>query len=312
MKKLVTKLFIVFAYIVFTITLLLTIIYSDNLTLTYSFDVYDNLDAIFFLPTGQSDCMIIESMGELAIIDAGIGRYRVEDEDDVVCYDALKPYLDKITGNSKSITIKYAISTHAHFDHMSGFIDILEDNNIVINNFLLKEVGSNGDLKLYTKLVNKLNEKKINTIFDVEDFKFNVGNFSFTILNGKIQDPTINDENSNSLCIFGKINDHTILLSGDISNVYNKEEEVASITSHVDVLKVPHHGFENSSTKVFLKTLSPKISIVTNDSFPTLSVEKRLKSYSDFVYLTGDANGVVCLFNSPNIIVLTKSSNALY
>lgn len=55
----------------------------------------------------------------------------------------------------------------------------------------------------------------------------------------------------------------TAFLAGDINNFKGTETRLAKTLGHVDLLKLGHHGSYGSNTYSYLKTLSPKIAIMT-------------------------------------------------
>lgn len=55
----------------------------------------------------------------------------------------------------------------------------------------------------------------------------------------------------------------TAFLAGDINNFNGTETSLAGVLGHVDVLKLGHHGSYGSNTYTYLKTLSPKIAVMT-------------------------------------------------
>lgn len=55
----------------------------------------------------------------------------------------------------------------------------------------------------------------------------------------------------------------TAFLAGDINNFQGTETRLAGVLGHIDVLKLGHHGAYGSNTYTYLKTLSPKIAVMT-------------------------------------------------
>ena len=69
-----------------------------------------------YLDVGQADSILLSSDGEYMLIDAGNNS----DGDDIV------QYLQSVGAN----TLKYAVGTHAHADHIGGMDDVIEDLHV--------------------------------------------------------------------------------------------------------------------------------------------------------------------------------------
>lgn len=107
-----------------------------------------------------------------------------------------------------------------------------------------------------------------NTLFDFQGDKVQLFNYGYNYSD------EIFDENDRSLGILITHESKKIFLAGDINNYAHNLEDgdakgtediIASKIGKVDLLKVGHHGYENSSTKDFLNKLHPSYAIVTND-----------------------------------------------
>ena len=84
---------------------------------------------IHFLNTGPSDCILLESNGHFALIDAA------EDND----FPADKPHLKRpgyeqavvdyllehARGEDGLVTLDFVLGTHAHSDHLGGFDTVI-------------------------------------------------------------------------------------------------------------------------------------------------------------------------------------------
>ncbi len=290
------RIFILAIALTLTVTVIITgaHLFYGNLS-KYSFEEFKGADTIHFLDTKHSDCIILHSCGEYAIIDAGFGREWAE-EGEVPVMDVLLPYIKNLTGEDE-ITFKYAISTHMHSDHASGFLDILENDNIRIENFYLKERNGVGNREIYKDLLELLKIKGVSTSYDVENLKLALGNFELEIYNGHLAEPTSAGDNDNSLAILVRHGDTKTLLAGDLTNVNGDETEVASKVGRVDLLKVPHHAHYESASKEFMRIIMPKMSIITNCEFTSKTVKKRLYAYCPFkTYTTYAESGIVAVY----------------
>lgn len=72
-------------------------------------------------------------------------------------------------------------------------------------------------------------------------------------------------ENNRALIVKFKLNDYSILFTGDIeleAEQYLVENYCDQINS--DILKVPHHGSKSSSSEAFIRCVSPEISVISS------------------------------------------------
>ena len=83
-------------------------------------------------------------------------------------------------------------------------------------------------------------------------------------------------ENNKSLINEVSVYNTKILFSGDIEEI--AEHDMLKKLSCVDILKVPHHGSETSSSMNFLEVIKPKTTFFSPETFasdskvPALSV----------------------------------------
>ncbi|MDE6413417.1 MAG: MBL fold metallo-hydrolase, partial [Eubacterium sp.] len=156
-----------------------------------------NEDAIYFLNTGSSDAIIIQSNGHYAMIDAA------EDNDNPRGFLALeyKGYEEEILAFLKKnfadkdgkVHLDFVLGTHAHSDHIGGFDTIMKDESIFADKAYLKEYHSENindheindwdNQEVYDQMVDALNKKSIPIISEISSEPFTLGNFTLTILN---------------------------------------------------------------------------------------------------------------------------------
>lgn len=74
-----------------------------------------------------------------------------------------------------------------------------------------------------------------------------------------------------------------------------------------DVIKVGHHGAETSSSKSFVRTVSPKVAVMMHDSFASLQVYKNYRKAGAMAYATAiDGCVKVALDAEKNCTVVTE------
>lgn len=276
-------------------------------------------DAIYFLNTGASDALIIQSNGHYAMIDAA------EDNDNPRGFANLeyKGYEEEIlefikknfSDENGNVHLDFVLGTHAHSDHIGGFDTIINDENIIIDKAYLKKYRSESindyevekwdNQEVYDQMVEALNKKSIPIISEISSEPFSFGNFTLTILNTEYEDGSRKvGENDNSLVVLVEKNGAKALLTGDLDNYSHDEERIAEVVGRVDLLKVGHHSFAHSTEKKFLQTVNPKVSVITNSYRHTdKRTLRRIKKYTKSkIACTDDEHGIGAIFRNGSIL----------
>ncbi len=145
--------------------------------------------------------------------------------------------------------LDYLILTHGDYDHAGMAINLIK--NFKINNLVLNK----GNNSLENKIIKSFNKNIIN----ISSGTIKIYNINLIFLN----DLNTHNENDDSLIIYTNIENKNILLMGDAS----KESEKYLLNTYnlpkMDILKVGHHGSDTSSSKKFIQTVSPNISLIS-------------------------------------------------
>ncbi len=203
---------------------------------------------IQFIDVGQGDSILINTKEGSYLVDTGGS---IMDSFDVGKNITL-PYLQKIGINK----LKGVFITHFDEDH-SKSLPLLIDN-IDIGNILI----SYEDNK--SKIYNEIKENGISLIILKEDDLIWLDENTYIevlspnkdLINRKLEG------NNLSLVFLLSYYDKEILFTGDIE----KEAElqlVDKINGNVDIIKVPHHGSNTSSTEELLNKIKPSIAIIS-------------------------------------------------
>lgn len=203
-------------------------------------------------------------------------------------------------------TINYLVITHPHADHMGELIYFL--NNINVNNLVLNIESF--PLELLKEVTTKCKEKKIN-ILDVNQVKkIDIDNSKISFLNSFI--PLSDDKNEHSIVTLIEYNGINILLMGDAT--VNNEDTLMKRYNlpKIDILKVGHHGSRTSSSKLFIKDIEPKISLISSGKnnkyhLPNLDVIQRLKYYGSKVFDTQD-NGELTINLDEEVYIVYRDN----
>ncbi len=243
---------------------------------------------IYFVDVGQGDCtLIITPYGKRILIDGGEGNSDKYDYGEKVVF----PYL--LDRGIKRID--YMIASHADSDHIGGLIYVLENMNVEnvligiqpkISNQLekLMEVANNKNIKIET--IQRGDLKKLDKSVELEVL--------WPDKNNLILENTLNN---NSLVFKIKYNNFSILFTGDIEEIAEKELVLSELKS--TIIKIAHHGSKTSSTEEFLNCVNPKIALIgvgMKNSFghPNDKVLERLEKRDIKTYRT-DQNGEISI-----------------
>lgn len=279
---------------------------------------YEDRNRLHFLNTGNSDCILVESNGHFALVDAG------EDSDNPRNFPALEltgyeerviAYLKKVAADENGkVTLDWVLGTHMHSDHIGGFDSILADPDITVKKAFLQEYREewiiayevrNWDNKeVYTQMLEACNVRGVEVISRIPSEPWQFEAFTVQFFNTeRILDKQVG-ENENAVGTKLTANGKNAFLSADINNLQGAEKTIAPMIGQVDLLKVGHHGHPLSTTFRFAQTLRPAISIVTNGTVQKVNPFAKFalaELANSKVYSTGDNNGLIADFSGENI-----------
>lgn len=203
---------------------------------------------VTFLSIGQGDSSLVEfPKGKRMLIDGG----GIRDTDFDTGERLIAPFLWK----NKIKNIDYIVMSHPQSDHFKGLQFIAE-------NFNVKEFwwnGDNAESEEYEDLIRTIEKKSIK--------KKIVGIGAIDINGAKIEplNQLKSDIDKNNASVVMKISygDAKFLFTGDIEKQGETTLLAAGRDIKADVLKVPHHGSKTSSTEDFIKSVSPKIAVIS-------------------------------------------------
>jgi len=258
-----------------------------------------------FYDVGQGDALLLSlPKGKNILVDAGGLAYSDFDLGEKVLVPAL-------LGEGVS-NIDTLILTHPHPDHyggMSALLDVYSPGKIFWN-------GENLQDPRLQDLLEKIREKgiELRTLnastppWEESELHFRVLSPGPNVYFSKKPDSaTINNH---SLVMELTYEGFKILLAGDIQ----KETEALLVKTQqlnpVDLLKVPHHGSDTSSTRDFLQKLQPRIALMgvgKNNSFhfPREEVLERYQVLGTQVLRTDEDGEIEVKFKQRKIILYT-------
>lgn len=280
------------------------------------------LGRIHFLNTGHSDCIILESQGKIAMIDAAEDTEYPPNkphlnlkgyEDQVVDY-LLKNFSD----SEGKVNIEFVMGTHAHSDHIGGFDTVINHPDINVKTAYLKpyheeniffyERKSWDNVEVYTQMLDAIKANSVELIESFDRQKVKLGDFEIEFLNGTYRKRRIKfGENINSVVAVVKIGKYKSVLAGDLNYKDGDEKRLAPQIGKVDLLKVGHHGYVGSTSDFWIKSLMPKYAIVCNWSkaiYPDVRLKLEHISKSQII-ATADVNGAIVEFSDNSIDIKT-------
>lgn len=280
-------------------------------------------DKIHFLNTGHSDCIILESGGHFAMVDAA------EDSD----FPGNKPHLnfrgyerevvdyllENCRGRDGKVTLDFIVGTHAHSDHIGGFDTVILHPEISVKKAYLKEYDERGifimerlrwdNREVYEQTVNALKERNAERISDFDKAEEALGNFKITFLNGSAKKRIFKyGENINSVVTLVEKEGTRVLLAGDLNYKGGDERRIAKQVGKIDLLKVGHHGYFGSTSFFWAKTLSPDYAVITNSRqriYPDVRFKLERAAHAKLLF-TEDENGIIAHIGSEGLISFEK------
>jgi competence protein ComEC len=236
-------------------------------------DLSENKQATYFLNVGQGDSQLVRIKKANFLIDAG--------RDFLVLNN-----LEKIIPAFKK-RIDIAFISHGQLDHAGGMFYVIE-------NYDVGYVIYNGEeTSLWQNLKQALDRKKIPYIVLSAPDRVIYGQNKFDILWPKSFDENLKS-NDNSMVIRYQNENYSVLFTADITSKTESKLLDKKIAS--DVLKVAHHGSKYSSSRDFLKAVSPKISIIEVGKnpygHPTKETLLALKEVGSKIFRT-DQDGLI-------------------
>ena len=299
---------IIIAVIVLAISALIT--YYPNSPVTWTNimqslggkQIFGTEDKMIFMDAGQSDCTVIISNGEVAVIDTG---------------DALDGGKNVVSNLKKlGVTnIKYVVATHYHTDHIGGVKAITE--NFDVENIVLNEQYSYTDVSLdvINELLGAIDNNKINRINSKTGLTLYVGDFSLNLITAY---DVNSDENENCTVIEAECNSVRTWLMADAGNemlnLFNTMHYQWHYDTSCDILKVAHHGAKDSTSYEFLKITSPNQAVIScgKDNYyghPSGELLDMLKELSINTYRTDTMGNITVIITDAYTYNITAQNS---
>lgn len=242
-----------------------------------------------FIDVGQGDSILIKTPeNNYILVDAG------PKDESIKFFNFIK--------SSEIKKINTIIATHPHEDHIGNMSELITE--YPVQNIYMPKVVSN--TPVFKKLMETIKKRNIY----IKEAKAGV-NFTMDGVNFEFIAP-VSDKYSNlnnySAVLKVTYNNVSFLLMGDAEKISEKEILKSGVNVKADVIKIGHHGSSSSSSKNFIKAVSPQYAVIScglNNDFghPHKETLKLLKSYNINLYRT-DINGTVVFSTDGNKITV--------
>lgn len=228
---------------------------------SYSFDENAEILEVVFPQVHGADACILRCGGKTMLVDAG------------------REDMGERVGEALALMgiteIDYGFCSHAHADHIMGFISLPE--SVSIRTMLM---SCDENRNTYSKRITRELQKD-GTTFEM------IGNGDVLRLGQAElqvwQEYTAADSlafNDESAMLFIRFGERTLFLTGDIEaraqlKLLRDHQETGI---HADVMKCPHHGHQGMKDD-FLTAASPELTIITAHEYPARTGIAQLKRF---------------------------------
>ena len=270
-----------------------------------------NIEMHFIAGISDDDAILIRTDDKVIMIDGG--QYGAKDK--------IVSYL-KDLGITK---IDVMIGSHVHWNHVQAQAAILENfevdkiyYSVDIMNCVSKKKCKSDDVK-YIK--NKIKTKGYTPIKLAAKDYLEIGDMKLYFIGPNSKLTTY--ENANSLVFILQFGNNKFMLTGDTpgdrmsaSKFKTNAKALGLEDISIDVLKWPHHGYENLSDS-FFKATKPKYAIIPNccycsSKYPSSHNKTLMKKYGIKYYQVCSGKNIVLTSDGENIDIKTKQKAADY
>ena len=264
----------------------------------------DNL-SIHFLELGNrwaGDCTYIKAGDVDILIDAGSRDSSAA---------TIENYVDQYCEDGK---LEYVIATHAHQDHIAGFVGkkdvpgILEyydvgtiidfprtdaDSKVFENYTNLRDgLVANKGTKHYTALEWWNGVDGLTRSLEIAE------GITMSVLYQKYYESNSSEENNYSVCVMLSENDNHYLFTGDLEESGEKSLVEKNTLPKMKLYKAGHHGSKTSSSVDLMRVIQPEIVCVcccagsneytseNDNKFPTQTFINNVAPHTDQIFVT--------------------------
>ena len=269
--------------------------------------------SVHFLELGNKytgDCTLIKCGDTEVLIDAGSRQNSAV---------VIKEYVDKYCTDG---VLEYVIATHAHQDHIAGFVGSNDGDTKtgILYQYkvgtLIQFAGTNATTKIYENYCEAVEYARSQgtAVYTAKQCYYNTDGakrqyfldeaetVSLNILYQRFYEEETSDENDYSVCVLLSQNaggqSYNYLFTGDLEKEGESSLADSNDLPQVDLFKGGHHGSYTASTDKLLKVIRPKNVAVCcccgtteytstpANTFPAQAFIDRVSVYTDKIYCT--------------------------
>lgn len=233
---------------------------------------------ISVIDVGQGDCILVKNEnGHTYLIDSGSSSMR-----DAAKYKVV-PYL-KCKGISK---LDYVMVSHGDSDHINGILEIIKEDMLKVCNLILPDSWQFREV--YKELVMLAEIKEISVCYVQANTSLRDGPLGFDIVSP--DSGIYNNINDASMVMKMSYYDFSMYFTGDIGT--ETEKRLLPFLAPADIIKVPHHGSKNSSSREFLEKINPCLAIIScgaNNGYghPHMEAMERYEAFHTRIFTTAE------------------------
>jgi competence protein ComEC len=195
-----------------------------------------------FFDVGQGDSIFLERGDDQILIDGGLKS------------EVILGKLSKEMGLDKKIEL--LVISHWDSDHIGGLLEVAKRYEIGLVLF----GGGEPESETAKKLKSFLEERGVELKKAQAGQKIDFDKVIIGVLSPLSEEGESNDLSAVLKVEFGECK---TILTGDLGERGEKELVESELDLESDILKVGHHGSKNSSSQIFVETVSPRWSIIS-------------------------------------------------
>jgi len=248
----------------------------------------------------------------------------------------IKEFVNKYCEDGK---LEYVIATHAHKDHIAGFVGTSKISGIFDSykiGTLIDFALTNSDTTLYNNYVTKRDAAlargdmehhytAAQCVAETDGAKkeYTINDYvKMTILDQRFYHETTSDENDYSVCaLFTHNNQNHYLFTGDLEKDGEASLVALNELPHVQLFKGGHHGSKTSNTDTLLSKITPENVCIcccagndeytknVDNQFPTQTAINNIAKYTSYIYVTTVTTDGHTGYTSMNGNICFKSEN---
>lgn len=254
---------------------------------------------VTFLDVGFGDAVFIQThTGHTMLIDGGSGRQGVDSGFDGGLH-VVVPFL-----RHKGIRrIDVVVLSHPHEDHAGGLVSVIRTMNVGI----VCGVAARYDSNTYETFLRTLEDKHLDLLEVSDGTIIQLGSdTTVQVLHPPYGSSwTATNVNNHSAVMRIEFGDLVFMFTGDIERQAEGRLVAKGGDLKAQVLKVPHHGSDTSTTIDFLRGVNPEIAVISvgrnSYGLPSEQVMSRLKQENVEVYRT-DKDGAITIVGRKNAL----------